>query len=88
MEIKKLDRKMYEGRKFTLRYITNGYYDIAKTDMGFQIEYKHFANPTELTAELLNTPIEKIVVHEAVKNEDGSRKQKVDIYYRFIGKID
>ncbi|MBQ3587994.1 MAG: DUF4368 domain-containing protein, partial [Oscillospiraceae bacterium] len=42
----------------------------------------------ELTAELLNTLIEKIVVHEAVKNEDGSRKQKVDIYYRFIGKID
>ena len=49
---------------------------------------KQCSNPTELTAELLNTLIEKIVVHEAVKNEDGSRKQKVDIYYRFIGKID
>ena len=31
---------------------------------------------------------EKIVVHEAVKSPDGCRKQKVDIYYRFIGKID
>lgn len=30
-------------------------------------------NPTELTAELLNTLIEKILVHEAVKNEDGNR---------------
>lgn len=49
---------------------------------------KQCSNPTELTAELLNTLIEKIVVHEAVKNEDGSRKQKEDIYYRFIGKID
>ena len=49
---------------------------------------KQCSNPTELTAEILNTLIEKIVVHEAVKNEDGSRKQKVDIYYRFIGKID
>ena len=36
---------------------------------------KQCSNPTELTAELLNTLIEKIVVHEAVKNEDGSRKQ-------------
>ncbi|MBE5947647.1 MAG: DUF4368 domain-containing protein [Lachnospiraceae bacterium] len=32
--------------------------------------------------------IEKIVVHEAVKSPDGCQKQKVDIYYRFIGKID
>ena len=42
----------------------------------------------ELTAELLNTLIEKILVHEAVKNEDGSREQEVEIFYRFIGKID
>ena len=47
-----------------------------------------YASPTELTTELLNTLIEKIVVHEAVKSPDGYRKQKVDIYYRFIGKID
>ncbi|MDN0060684.1 DUF4368 domain-containing protein [Mediterraneibacter glycyrrhizinilyticus] len=32
--------------------------------------------------------IEKIVVHEAVKGEDGSREQEVEIFYRFIGKID
>ncbi len=49
---------------------------------------KQCTHPTELTAELLNTLIEKIVVHEAVKDTDGKRKQKVDIYYRFIGKID
>ena len=49
---------------------------------------KQYVNPTELTAELLNTLIEKILVHEAVKNEDGSREQEVEIFYRFIGKID
>ena len=49
---------------------------------------RQFACPTELTAELLNTLIEKIAVHEAVKNEDGSREQEVEIYYRFIGKIE
>ena len=49
---------------------------------------KRHINPSELTAELLNTLIEKILVHEAVKNEDGTREQEIEIYYRFIGKID
>ena len=49
---------------------------------------KQYVNPVELTAELLNTLIEKITVHEAVKGEGGSREQEVEIYYRFIGKID
>ncbi len=49
---------------------------------------KECINPTELTAELLNTLIEKIFVHEVVKSEDGSREQEVEIFYRFIGKID
>ena len=49
---------------------------------------KKYTTPTELTAELLNTLIEKIVVHEAVKHKDGTREQEVEIFYRFIGKID
>ena len=49
---------------------------------------KQYANPTELTAELLNTLIEKIIIHEAVKTEDGIREQEVEIFYRFVGKID
>jgi len=49
---------------------------------------KKYVNPTELTAELLNTLIEKILVHEAIKGKDGSREQEVEIFYRFIGKID
>ena len=49
---------------------------------------KQYVNPTELTAELLNTLIEQILVHEAVKSEDGSREQEVEIFYRFIGKIE
>lgn len=48
---------------------------------------KH-AHPTELTAELLNALIEKIVIHDAIKREDGTREQEIEIYYRFIGKID
>ena len=43
---------------------------------------------TDLTAEMLNTLIEKIVVHEAVKDSDGTRTQEIEIFYRFVGKID
>ncbi|MBR4944877.1 MAG: DUF4368 domain-containing protein, partial [Peptococcaceae bacterium] len=49
---------------------------------------KQYSEPTELTAELLNNMIDKIVVHEAIKYENGFREQKIDIYYRFVGKID
>lgn len=48
---------------------------------------KQYTTPTELTAELLNTLIEKIVIHEAT-SVDGMREQNIDIYYRFIGKIE
>ena len=49
---------------------------------------RKYAGPTELTAELLNALIEKIRIHEAVKLPDGSRQQKVEIFYRFIGNLD
>ena len=49
---------------------------------------KQFSSPTELTAELLNTLIEKILVHEATKDADGNRTQEIEIFYRFVGKID
>ena len=48
---------------------------------------KQYANPSELTAELLNTLIEKIVIHEAT-TVDGMHEQNIDIYYRLIGKIE
>lgn len=48
---------------------------------------KQYTNPSELTAELLNTLIEKIVIHEAT-TVDGMREQNIDIYYRLIGKIE
>ncbi|MBE5811911.1 MAG: DUF4368 domain-containing protein [Clostridiales bacterium] len=49
---------------------------------------KRYVNPTALTAEMLNELIEKIVIHEAVKGEGGQRTQKIEIYYRFVEKID
>jgi len=49
---------------------------------------RQYAHPTELTAELLNTLIEKIVIHESVKGEDGMKEQEIEIFYRFIVKIE
>ena len=49
---------------------------------------QQYANPTELTAPLLNALIEKILVHQSVKGEDGEQEQEIEIFYRFIGKID
>jgi len=49
---------------------------------------QQYAHPEELTAEMLNALIEKIVVHEKTIGEDGEKEQTVDIYYRFVGNID
>lgn len=47
-----------------------------------------YTNLEELSAELLNTLIEKIIIHESTKDADGNREQEIEIYYRFVGKID
>ena len=47
MEIRPLDRETYAGKTFTARYRTNGYYDIRPSEMGFQMNYVPFAEPTE-----------------------------------------
>lgn len=47
-----------------------------------------YTNLEELSAELLNTLIEKIIIHDATKDADGNKEQEIEIYYRFVGKID
>ena len=49
---------------------------------------KQIGVPKELTAELLNTLIEKIIVHEAAEDDFGFRQQEIEIIFRFVGKID
>ena len=50
--------------------------------------FKKVGYPEELTAELLNALIEKILIHEATEGEFGGRDQEIEIIYRFVGKID
>ena len=42
----------------------------------------------ELTHPLLRELVDKIVVHDPTYGEDGKRRQQVDIYYRFVGKVE
>lgn len=42
----------------------------------------------ELTPTLLNTFIEKILVHEVEVDEDGKKRQKIEIIYNFIGSVE
>ena len=50
--------------------------------------FKEYSVPKELTAPLLNAMIEKILIHAPQADENGERTQEIEIYYRFIGKVD
>ena len=47
---------------------------------------EQYTDISEITAELLHTLVDKIVVHEK-EVIDGQIIMRVDIYYRFIGKV-
>lgn len=51
MEISKLDKATYAGRKFTVRYMSCGHYAISPTAKGFEIQYKPFEKPVEMQFE-------------------------------------
>ena len=48
---------------------------------------KHM-NFEELTHTLLREFVEKIVVHECSYDANGTRRQDIEIYYSFVGKVD
>ena len=47
---------------------------------------EQYTTITELDAVLLNTLIEKIVIHEQI-DEEGNKVMPIEIYYRFIGNV-
>ena len=53
----------------------------------FMALVEQYTNITELTAELLHTLIDKIVIHEKELAGDGEIVMRIEIYYRFIGKV-
>jgi len=49
---------------------------------------KKYTDITELNTHILNELIQKIVVYEKTDNPDGSKSQRVDIHYKFIGYVE
>jgi GTPase Era involved in 16S rRNA processing len=47
-----------------------------------------YTDITELDTYILNELIQKIVVYEKTDNPDGSKSQRVDIHYKFIGYVE
>ena len=45
---------------------------------------RRYTRIDELTPEILNALVDKIVIHEAEK-KDGKRTQSIDIYYSYVG---
>ena len=43
---------------------------------------------TEYSDEVLRQFVEKVIVHETVKDEDGERSREIEVYLNFIGKFD
>ena len=53
---------------------------------GARLAFRKYTDPEELTAEILNDLVDKIVVHAPDKSS-GHRKQKIEIYYKAAGII-
>lgn len=49
MNILKLNNADYAGKKFNVSYLTNGYYDIQRVNCGFEIVYKRFEKPKQMS---------------------------------------
>lgn len=48
---------------------------------------KKYKEPTELTSEMLERLVDKIVIHKKT-GEKSDKQQEIDIYFNFIGKFD
>lgn len=80
------EQKEIRQRISELQYfIENGEQKIYDLDL-FLANVRKYTDPPELTAEILNDLIDKIIVHAPDKSS-GHRKQKIEIYYKAVGVI-
>ena len=59
----------------------------ANAEQFMEIVHKN-AHFDELTHTLLREFVDKIIVHECSYDENGTRRQEIEIYYSFVGKLD
>lgn len=51
MEIKRLEKTLFAGKRFNVRYLTKGYYDIRSEGTGFRFQYVPFGAEVERSFE-------------------------------------
>lgn len=54
----------------------------------FMALVERYRDCTEYSDEVLRQFVEKVIVHETVKDEDGERSREIEVYLNFIGKFD
>ena len=85
IEIDVLFQHIYEDNEQLSKQINNT--EKETTDLTqFISNVKKYTEITELTPEILNELIEKILIHQA-ENVNGKKVQEIDIYYRGVGII-
>ena len=80
------EAKELKDRRSELQDRIAAYGKRARSSEEFAELVARYTDITELTEELLNTLVEKIVVHER-EDIDGEFLMRVEIHYRFIGDV-
>ena len=75
-----------KDRYYELQTLLDGFSKQSRDAQKFARLVEAYTDITEVTEELLHTLVDKIVVHEK-EVVDGKIIMRVDIYYRFIGKV-
>lgn len=71
MEIRELDKELFQGKKLLFQYETEGYYDLEMKDLSFQWVYKTFDKKQKKQFEdvLLNEWLEDPILYGAFEND-------------------
>ena len=80
------ESKKLKDRYYELQNLLDTYSRQSRDAREFAKLVERYTDITEVTEELLHTLIDKIVVHKK-EVVDGEVIMRVDIYYRFIGKV-
>lgn len=75
-----------KDRYYELQTLLDGFSKQSRDAQKFAKLVESYTDITEVTEELLHTLVDKIVVHEK-EVVDGKIIMRVDIFYRFIGKV-
>lgn len=82
------EQEQLKGRKNQLTEVVTRTEPIYENIENFLPIIRKYTDITELNTHILNELIQKIVVYDKTDNPDGSKSQRVDIYYKFIGYVE